>query len=347
MALAPIRDRPYPRGRTRRLRVILQDEQFVRSHIWALEDEAVRDLADIMRQARGEMSLSLVNVAGRYGTGEAWHATDAAFRVRTDELLMQIDRELEFLEQSAATNIFGHATRAYQAGYYGRAWATDQAVRSGTRVSFARLSVEAIRAQILSPYRGLTFLDRFADARLDFVQRIRRSMVLSQIQGEGIDRAVRRLADALGLDISRHGNDRGLFSRLEMICRTEILKASNIAARAIYEQNQDVLSGYRVIVTHDERTCEICGPLDNKFYLIDSGAEIPPFHPRCRCTIVPAVKDDVLSMLLSGPRQNYQDWALENDIGYLDDGGVFALRGKSPPRSSSDAAKDAAPGIFQ
>lgn len=340
-------DKPYPRQAEARRRTITQDEEYVRSHIWALEDRAVQDLFSLMLRARGNMTQALIDVAMRYGRGDTWNATDAHFRERTDELLRQIDAELNTLVDGSIDRTLADSIRAYQGGYHGRAWATEQAGRGAIRTSYARLPVEAIRAQILAPYRGLTFLDRFADARDDFTRRIRRSMVQSQIGGESIAQATRRLAKELGLDISRRGQDRGLFARLEMISRTEILRASNTAAHAIYEQNKDVLEGYRIIVTHDERTCPICAPKDNEFHTFKEGEEeMPPFHPNCRCSIVPELQEDALQSAIVAPREDYEDWARRNSIGPFEDGGLFDTRGSRPPRSPSDAAKKAAAGLF-
>ena len=324
---------PYPRQAEARRNTIAQDEQYVRSHIWALEDSAVRDLFQLMLQARMNMTQALIDVALRYGRGDTWNATDARFRERTDELLRQIDGELNTLVNGSIDRTLAASIRAYQGGYTGRAWVTEQANRGAIRTSFARLPIEAIRAQILAPYRGLTFLDRFADARDDFVRRIRRSMVQSQIGGESIAQATRRLANELGLDVSRRGAERGLFARLEMISRTEILRASNTAARAIYEQNRDVLSGYRIVVTHDERTCAICAPKDNKFQKFGEGSEMPPFHPRCRCSIVPELNQNALQSAIVAPREDYSEWAQRQGFGPAQDGGIFDLRGKPAPVS--------------
>lgn len=46
----------------------------------------------------------------------------------------------------------------------------------------------------------------------------------------------------------------------------------------------------RWVVTHDERLCSVCAPLDGKTALIGEGfdgIDAPPAHPRCRCTLEP------------------------------------------------------------
>lgn len=49
------------------------------------------------------------------------------------------------------------------------------------------------------------------------------------------------------------------------------------------------LQQYRYLTARDERTCEVCGTLDNQiFNIVDGkyGKNLPPMHPNCRCTIL-------------------------------------------------------------
>ena len=49
---------------------------------------------------------------------------------------------------------------------------------------------------------------------------------------------------------------------------------------------------YKILSAHDGRTCDKCADLDGKIFPIDKaeiGVNFPPFHPRCRDTIL-AVK---------------------------------------------------------
>ena len=73
----------------------------------------------------------------------------------------------------------------------------------------------------------------------------------------------------------------------ERIVRTEMT----------YIQNQGALSGikdagfgfYRYVAAHDRRTCQRCGDKDGLTVAVDDadvGSNLPPLHPRCRCTII-------------------------------------------------------------
>lgn len=86
--------------------------------------------------------------------------------------------------------------------------------------------------------------------------------------------------------------------RTETIARTEILRASNEGRNQAWQQGID--EGFinpqqekEWSVNIDDRTCDICAPLDGERVLVT--AEFPwgdpPIHPNCRCTIL--LTDDI------------------------------------------------------
>jgi len=249
-----------------RSRAIQETEAYIRSRLWALEESAVNELYAIYRDSFERMAGRLRNVAAQYGAGETWSASDLTFRTRTEAALAQIGGELESLNSAAMDATLRASVRGYQAGYYGGAWQLEEGLRNGLPLEIPILPTDAIRAAILEPYVGLTFVDRFLDARNEFERALRRALVESQIEGESIYLAQKRLADALGVEIGRRtaaarAANNAYFYRTELIARTEILRASNNGALAIYERNQDVLRGWQWTATKDERTCFPAGTL--------------------------------------------------------------------------------------
>src|SRR3990167_1029018 len=243
-----------------RARTIQEAEAYIRSRLWALEELAVNELYAIYRDAFERMASRLRNVAAQYGAGETWSASDLAFRARTEAVLAQIGSELESLNNAAMDATLRASVHGYQAGYYGGAWQLEEGLRNGLPLEIPILPTDAIHAAILEPYIGLTFVDRFLDARAEFERIVRRAIVESQIEGESIYLSQKRLADALGVDIGRRtpaprAANNAYFYRTELIARTEILRASNNGALAIYGRNQDALRGWQWTATKDERTC--------------------------------------------------------------------------------------------
>lgn len=57
------------------------------------------------------------------------------------------------------------------------------------------------------------------------------------------------------------------------------------------------ITKFQILVTLDDRTCEICAPEDEKIYDMKDfapGDTAPPFHPNCRCTTIPYIEGNVL-----------------------------------------------------
>jgi len=76
------------------------------------------------------------------------------------------------------------------------------------------------------------------------------------------------------------------------IVRTSVNAASSIASHTVYQDNKDILDGYRWVSTLDARTSVICMTLDGQLFSFDGSNPKPPRHWGCRSTIVPQVKKE-------------------------------------------------------
>lgn len=84
----------------------------------------------------------------------------------------------------------------------------------------------------------------------------------------------------------------------ETLVRTAVIDISTHARFGTYEANDDILTGYTLVVTMDGRTSPICinyGLTPEKVYPIDGGPR-PPFHFQCRTATAPAVAWDRLGL---------------------------------------------------
>lgn len=126
------------------------------------------------------------------------------------------------------------------------------------------------------------------------------------LEGEGVASLARRVNG-----VYDNFTDKRAFS----IARTETLRASNYGSLEAYRQS-GVVAGKEWLVALDERTCEFCLAMEQKYSqknlnesFFDKGekliglkggvlnlnysdVEAPPLHPQCRCTIVPILKGD-------------------------------------------------------
>lgn len=105
---------------------------------------------------------------------------------------------------------------------------------------------------------------------------LKAELMKSVTQSETVEQAGKRLREAFGM--SRNSADN--------LARTSVLDASQRAQERVYEDNDDVITGFQYLATLDQATCPICGPDDLE--KADTITELPavPRHPRCRCRVI-------------------------------------------------------------
>lgn len=79
------------------------------------------------------------------------------------------------------------------------------------------------------------------------------------------------------------------YSRADSLVRTEM---AHIQTQAAQKRYQDYgIQEVEVWVDEDERTCPICASHEGERYPVNGQMPVP-FHPRCRCCMVPVVEVD-------------------------------------------------------
>jgi len=108
--------------------------------------------------------------------------------------------------------------------------------------------------------------------------------LLATINGDGVDRL--GIRDSLGRFIPGQ-------MRAEMLARTEIIRAHHVAT--IQEYRNWGIVGVHVVAEFrtagDDRVCPECEKLEGKIYTLDEAEGIIPRHPRCRCIMLPMLKE--------------------------------------------------------
>lgn len=291
-------------------------EWWVRRRIYGLSDQEVRWLLEQYAAAYKRMMPTL---------SEAYDEDNRPELARRAQLLAQLEREANALFDSLGGRLDASIMDAFKQGYYGRAWILDTITVEEWNAKYnVLLPSEQIRAMLLQEYVGVD--DWINMQRRTLTNNITRSLTASMIQGEGMQAAAARLRDELGITSGRKSIVKGSAYRVLLIARTEIMRASNMGALTVYEQNQDVLSGWEWVATKDERTCPTCGGLDGKVFKFGSAQMQPPSgsHPGCRCTVVPVLIDQDLQARVAGVRENYCEWAAARGI--VDDANLCGQR---------------------
>lgn len=76
------------------------------------------------------------------------------------------------------------------------------------------------------------------------------------------------------------------YSRADALVRTELAHIQTQAAQQRYKDYG--LQEVEVLIEKDNRTCEICEKHNGKRYPINGQMPVP-FHPRCRCCMIPVI----------------------------------------------------------
>jgi len=297
-------------------------EWWVRTRLYGFEDAEARWLYSTYLATLRDMNDV---IRAGYRNGEP----DLA---RLDETLEAAAAVFQGLKDAVFARTRRTSVKSFRQGYWGRAWAIDASTKHDgavqEQVNARILPTEAIEAALTSPYLGKPWHYDLGMTFDEYVAIIRRVIADSLIAGDSMDEAFRRLRDTLGIPTDRRKGFRKNFFRVLTITRTEIQRAANLGALAVYEQNADVVAGYEWVSSRDERVCTICQGLDGKTWtLSDPERKLPPgdSHQNCRCTIVPVLVDTEIQDALAPQRPNYYQWRDANvadDDGGLGDAGA-------------------------
>jgi hypothetical protein len=91
--------------------------------------------------------------------------------------------------------------------------------------------------------------------------------------------------------------------RNKAIARTAVMDLSAKAQEAFWEANSDVVAGWEVDSTMDNRVCERCAPWDGEFNKDRNRLPTFPLHINCRCRVLPLSKTEMLLREEEGPQR--------------------------------------------
>lgn len=287
-------------------------ETVVKRSVFKVEDAAVRAQAALYRAALADLRA------------QAHHFNDLGFSNKgwRDAMIAFATTRLSRLTDDAAAAGLRAAVAAYQGGYAGRLWLLDMATREDVRIHLPRANaLDAVLREdfydtLIRELLGREWRDRYALELDDLVLTIRRALGMVLVEGEGVDAAMRRVAEAMGVPTDRrfgrvgsreNATYRANFSRVQALTRTVIQTQANSGAIAAYAANADILSGYQWLTARDERVCPTCRGLDGTTYKFNDSYR-PPAHPSCRCSVIPTIAPDALERADARPRQTFAEW---------------------------------------
>lgn len=257
---------------------------------------------------------------------------DVPTRMWRDAMLDATQQLIDRLRVNTDSLFTRYGAAALKGGYFGRLWLMDVSTARDVSVkmdaTLAGMSESAALREdyyssLITDLLGKQWRDQYALELDDLVLQIRRAIGNGILNGEGVPDVMRRVRDAMGVVTDRRrgavgsatrAGYRANFNRVQVMTRTVINDLSNRGAVSAYRANRDILEGYEILVAQDERTCDICRPLDGKRFGMKSNFR-PPFHPSCRCSVIPWLKDGVLEPNSDArPRQSFKAWTQSFDM---------------------------------
>lgn len=107
-------------------------------------------------------------------------------------------------------------------------------------------------------------------------------------------------------------------SSADKVVHTAVQHVANSVRQAVFDANDDLISGVRWLATLDSRTCIQCASLDLVEFPNGSGPR-PPAHIFCRCATIPVLKGALAKLTGAGKRPSVgEDGAklVSADTGY-------------------------------
>lgn len=252
----------------------------------------------------------------RYGGGQSKKAQKSLLRLRreinarlmsepTDFQRGRMEALLSDIDEMIAI-AFGQISGSIKKGAYDLA-ISEAAFSAGLFNRAAKSSIDfstPAEAQIIAAVEGIPMAApagmasvTIGDALADFG--IKKANQVKQIilDGAALGDTSQQIAQKVGENINTLQR-----RQIDTLVRTVTNHASSVARAEVYEDNADILDGYRWIATLDSRTTFICASRDQEVYQPGVGP-MPPAHWGCRSTTVPVVKDEfTLGPKLKGQR---------------------------------------------
>jgi SPP1 gp7 family putative phage head morphogenesis protein len=281
-------------------------------YIWALQDRygefenrLISDIRNIHIEAQGE--------------GVASQDILKQFEVDA-KVTSTIKTELLRLNQDVNESLFDEMVSQYKDAYNASAWTLDQATPPDVEPDYDIPTESYLREFLIQPWKGSMFSKRFAQINNDMAHDLQISVYQAMSSGQSAYNLGKTISGIIGTQ------DDGYKYQANMIARTELMRASNLAIEKNYDDNDDIINDWVWIDTSGMRTCDDCDERGGLTY--DEVKEIadgqgldldPPIHPHCRCRWNASVKswNELLGKDMAGTNEKiepkpFSNWADEN-----------------------------------
>ncbi|HFL3155433.1 TPA: minor capsid protein [Clostridioides difficile] len=199
---------------------------------------------------------------------------------RLEALELKLRHQVEVLYSKEYEDVNTLIADTYQDSYYHTAFETQKGIGIGLMI--AMLSMNNINKIVSSPWTtdGITFGNRIWNKH--------RPKLMSELN-KGLKETLINGVSPENLTNKINKNFNTSKEEAKLLVKSELAFFSSLSQRDCF--NSLGAEKYEIVSASDSRVCEKrCSPLDGKviemkYYKI--GITAPPFHPRCRCVVVP------------------------------------------------------------
>ena len=203
---------------------------------------------------------------------------------RLEALKLQMQQQVESLIGYEVDGLDNLIRQIYEDNYYKTIFELQKGI--GVASSFAILDTDKINKVISKPWSvdGTNFSKRvWGQHRPELIQKLNTDFVQSIIRGEAPQKLIKKIAD--DFNVTKYKAQR-------LILTESSFFASESKKDAFKELEVKYFS---ICATLDTKTCTDCAWREGEkipMSLFEVGVTAPPFHPNCRCCILPENEDD-------------------------------------------------------
>lgn len=237
-----------------------------------------RLLIDLFRRASKDIEARVAQEFAQAGV-EQWDLQTMRRTGRDLALFRDIQARIGALGAQADARLEAAMTGHFKRSWLQSAWKLDELTPPHISVMTDLLPDGEILALVKRPFEGANFSQRLGIITDDMAHDIQRGLTRSMISGESWLQAARRIRGEMGT------RGRKAAWRAEMIARTEITRAQEMANYEFTQANEDVIE--KVVWMAHPGACPICRKLNGR--VLKDASDYPPAlsHPACTCDAVP------------------------------------------------------------
>jgi len=283
--------------------VIARLNEQIRKSLRANQDEFAASVTsnfdDVMGRACDDLDRFFQ--ASFSGQGQLNYTDYKRLQMDVTELRM-LKPFLDATRQATEARLEQALTEMYWDSYRMNAWLLDQTTPPNINInSMQPLGSDLandiylqtyIRSQIMATWEGAMFSQRLGVITDKMARNIQTITDNAMVNGWSVPDLSLAIRQEVGISPDERLITRprasAAKSRADMISRSEMSRASDLARENMFDQNKKLVNDEQWLASDLGNMCEECE--DNDGQLLSDIGERPPLHPRCACSSVPVLK---------------------------------------------------------